>query len=89
MDDGARTRDFRHHKPALYQLSYTHQALPAGSRTILWHRIGAAEPVPGPGRCAVGSHRVRRGAQSATTVSDTRRASSLVGPGGATKTAWR
>ena len=26
MNDGARTRDFRHHKPALYQLSYAHHA---------------------------------------------------------------
>ncbi len=24
MNDGTRTRDIRHHKPALYQLSYAH-----------------------------------------------------------------
>jgi hypothetical protein len=26
VNDGTRTRDIRHHKPALYQLSYAHHA---------------------------------------------------------------
>ena len=40
MDDGARTRDFRHHKPALYQLSYAHHAarVPAGPPEV--YRVG-------------------------------------------------
>ena len=32
MNDGARTRDIRLHKPALYQLSYAHHVLTTFSR---------------------------------------------------------
>ena len=32
VSDGTRTRDSRHHKPGLYQLSYAHQARVARPR---------------------------------------------------------
>ena len=31
VSNGTRTRDIRHHKAALYQLSYTHQVGPSGT----------------------------------------------------------
>ena len=47
MDDGTRTRDFRHHKPALYRLSYAHHALllPPSDRKSSVQTV-AAETVP-------------------------------------------
>src|SRR6188768_2954162 len=48
VNDGARTRDIRLHKPALYQLSYAHQAV--GSATCSGQLIdcitGAGRTVP-------------------------------------------
>lgn len=33
VSNGTRTRDIRHHKPALYQLSYTHHVSPRREAT--------------------------------------------------------
>lgn len=41
MTDGARTRDNRHHKPGLYQLSYSHHACRAMPDTA-WSSIAQA-----------------------------------------------
>ena len=38
VSNGTRTRDIRHHKPALYQLSYTHHVpTGAGNHMSLLH----------------------------------------------------
>lgn len=38
VSNGTRTRDIRHHKPALYQLSYTHHVpTSAGNNKSLLH----------------------------------------------------
>lgn len=49
VDDGTRTRDRRHHKPELYQLSYVHHAPPRrcekksnGPRRVLRTTAGTA-----------------------------------------------
>ena len=77
MNDGTRTRDIRHHKPALYQLSYAHHGpLNGGHRTL-----NSREPTP----------RVyySREANSSTTAADTACTCSVVGPGAGTKAALR
>jgi hypothetical protein len=74
VNDGARTRDLRHHKPALYQLSYAHHASDVA--------IGPPEAYP-PGRVA--AHAVK----SAVTFAAAAWASSEVGPGSAVNTVAR
>lgn len=74
MNDGARTRDFRHHKPALYQLSYAHHASDVS--------IGPPEAYPSGGPAA-------HEAKSAVTFVAAACASSDVGPGSGANTVAR
>ena len=80
MDDGTRTRDIRHHKPALYQLSYAHHGRRNGSGSLAQRRASR----PGPrGQADVGE------ANASTTWAAAACACSEVGPGSGTKTARR
>ena len=74
MNDGTRTRDIRHHKPALYQLSYAH------------HASGVATGPPEVYRTAGGE---TYSANAAVTSAAEACASSEVGPGSATKRVLR
>lgn len=73
MADGIRTRDRRHHKPELYQLSYCHRDepnlacgaggwRPAGGHPGISRRFGAAFPDGGTPCCAY------RGAMADDTI---------------------
>jgi hypothetical protein len=74
VSDGTRTRDFLDHNQVLYQLSYTHHLATGRSRRREEaYRAGPSSPT------GVG------GASEAETAW----ASSLVGPGGGTKTVRR
>ena len=49
MDDGTRTRDFRHHKPALYQLSYAHHGPPhRAEHPAVYSGCGAPDQTAAP-----------------------------------------
>jgi hypothetical protein len=74
VNDGTRTRDIRHHKPALYQLSYAH------------HASGVATGPPEVYRNLQPSVSL---AKSATTCAAAACASSDVGPGRGAKTVAR
>ncbi len=54
MADGIRTRDRRHHKPELYQLSYCHRAISKSSGPSEGTPRGADSDVPGDGMRLVG-----------------------------------
>ena len=84
VSNGTRTRDIRHHKAALYQLSYTHHEAPVsarGRRTLYW--VGAPEFTS-----ASFSGPVSPVIEPPCFVAICR-AASVSGPGGATKTASR
>ena len=74
VNDGARTRDFRHHKPALYQLSYAHHAPEREAPSV--HECS--------GRTAGGQTPAATAASAAAAF-----ASSEVGPGRGAKTVCR
>ena len=80
MDDGTRTRDFRHHKPALYQLSYAHHGRRNGSGSLAQRHT----PRPGSRGQAVGEE-----VNASTTSAAAACACSEVGPGSGTKMARR
>ena len=74
MNDGTRTRDIRHHKPALYQLSYAHHA--SGVATGAFRSVPETQaPISLP--------------KSATTCAAAACASSDVGPGRGANTVAR
>ena len=80
MDDGTRTRDIRHHKPALYQLSYAHHGRRNGSGSLAQRRPSP----PGPR-----GQDVSEEANAWTTSAAAACACSEVGPGTGTKIARR
>lgn len=74
VNDGTRTRDIRHHKPALYQLSYAHHV----------HLTQIS-----PGEKATRRLYYNLEAKFSTTAADTIWSSSVVGPGSETNTERR
>jgi hypothetical protein len=74
VNDGTRTRDIRHHKPALYQLSYAHHASGVATGPPEVYRFSGAEA---------------HSAKSATAFAATACASSEVGPGSGANTVPR
>jgi hypothetical protein len=91
VSNGTRTRDIRHHKAALYQLSYTHHQAPVsarGRRTLYWLPAVDSESAPASGTAPVAD-----GPESPVIApacfAAMRLAVSESGPGGATKTASR
>jgi hypothetical protein len=80
VDDGTRTRDIRHHKPALYLLSYAHHGRRNGSGSLAQGRRTRSEE---PGQ------EVRVESKASTTSAAAACACSDVGPGPGTKIARR
>lgn len=79
MSDGTRTRDHRHHKPGLYQLSYAHHDL----RTAPAARgPGGVYRLSGGGMTTVPAYRAETSVAAVSTCSP-------VGPGAATNAVAR
>ncbi len=79
VSDGTRTRDHRHHKPGLYQLSYAHRDLRAAPAA---RGPGGVYRLSARGRTTPVVYRVATSIAALSTCS-------LVGPGAATKAVAR